>query len=54
MEIAHFCFDIVSKAGPINIIPTPSCSSWDDRLIADFVVQLNYDGKVVGVTDRLC
>ena len=38
----------------INTVSTPFSRSWDDRLVADFVVELDCDGKVVRVADRLC
>ena len=49
-------FDSTSfcKAAPINIVSSSSSRSWDDRLVADFVIEFDNDRKVVGVADRLC
>ena len=53
-EIADFRFDFVCKTGPINAFSTPSSRSWDDRVVTDFVVKFDYDGKMVGAATTLC
>ena len=46
-EVAHFRFDFVCKTGPMNAVAAPMSRSWDNRLVTDFVVKLDYDRKVV-------
>ena len=53
-KIINFRLNLVGKTSPVNVVTSPSSSSWDDRLVVDLVIYFNDNWKMVGTTSRLC
>ena len=40
-ETVHFQLNFVCKTGPVNTVSITSRSSWDNRLVMDFMIKFN-------------
>lgn len=53
-EIVHFGLDFICKVGTVNVVASPSGSSWDHSLVEALVVNFDQNRKMFRDTNRVC